>query len=106
MCWRALFLPLPATHEWGEDRGEGLQGSLLSPTLSSIRWRRGSRFSPGGGSGWERHGQRSLPTAGRLGLGNWSFSGAWCLEIGALNFHHRIPSVPMPEMWMQRRHSG
>src|SRR6266567_1817446 len=34
-----FLLPLPATQERGEDRGEG---HLLSPTLSSTAWRRGS----------------------------------------------------------------
>ncbi len=38
---RDLFLPLPTLHEWGEDRGEGNPTSLLSPALSSMRWRRG-----------------------------------------------------------------
>src|SRR6266581_6651920 len=35
--------PLPARNEWGEDRGEGkpIKTHLLSPALSSIRWRRG-----------------------------------------------------------------
>ncbi len=37
---RDLLLPLPTTQEWGEDRREGRP--LLSPALSSIRWRRGS----------------------------------------------------------------
>ena len=37
---RAFLLPLPTTQEWGEDRGEGRP--LLSPALSSNRWRRGS----------------------------------------------------------------
>src|SRR6266516_6345345 len=52
IVWRASLLPLPATQEWGEDRGEGHSHttSLLSPALSSIRWRRGSflacRFEP------------------------------------------------------------
>src|SRR5437899_2979273 len=41
---RTIFLPLPATQERGEDRGEGYPRSLLSPALSSIRWRRGSLF--------------------------------------------------------------
>ncbi len=35
---RANLLPLPARHERGEGWGEG---HLLSPALSSIRWRRG-----------------------------------------------------------------
>src|SRR5260370_14529987 len=45
--------PLPARNEWGEDRGEGqpIKTHLLSPALSSIRWRRGrnpgARCSPG-----------------------------------------------------------
>ena len=39
---RVLRLPRPTTQEWGEDRGEGLPMSLLSPALSSIRWRRRS----------------------------------------------------------------
>src|SRR5436309_15630679 len=43
----APFLPLPATQEWGEDRGEGHPTSLLTPTLSSIGWRRGSFFGSG-----------------------------------------------------------
>src|SRR5947207_7720291 len=34
-----LLLPLLATQEWGEDRGEG---RLLAPPLSSIAWRRGN----------------------------------------------------------------
>jgi hypothetical protein len=34
-----FLLPLPATQEWREDRGEG---RLLPPTLSSTAWRRGS----------------------------------------------------------------
>ena len=42
---RQYFLPLPMRNEWGEDRGEGnlwpAAKTLLSPTLSSIRWRRG-----------------------------------------------------------------
>src|SRR5207245_9922567 len=35
--------PLPARNERGEDRGEGkpIKTHLLSPALSSIRWRRG-----------------------------------------------------------------
>ena len=35
--------PLPARNEWGEDQGEGspMKSRLLSPALSSIRWRRG-----------------------------------------------------------------
>ena len=35
--------PLPARNERGEDRGEGkpIETPLLSPALSSIRWRRG-----------------------------------------------------------------
>src|SRR5437667_2316879 len=56
--WSDLFLPLPATQEWGEDRlpaatgaaqagGEGNPTSLLSPALSSIRWRRGSVLGSG-----------------------------------------------------------
>src|SRR5713101_7372653 len=34
---------LSARNEWGEDRGEGkpIKTHLLSPALSSIRWRRG-----------------------------------------------------------------
>src|SRR6266566_5772413 len=44
---RDLFLPLPATQEWGEDRGEGNPTSLLSPALSSVRWRRGSVLGSG-----------------------------------------------------------
>src|SRR5260370_25202706 len=34
--------PLPARNDWGEDRGEGkpIKTHLLSPALSSIRWRR------------------------------------------------------------------
>src|SRR6266550_37102 len=45
----APFLPLPATQEWGEDRAEGKahKSTLLSPALSSIRWRRGSPFGCG-----------------------------------------------------------
>src|SRR5439155_6931135 len=43
----ALFLLLPATQEWGEERGEGHPTSLLSPALSSMRWRRGGFFSCG-----------------------------------------------------------
>jgi hypothetical protein len=44
---RMFFLPLPATEEWGEERGEGHssfrpQTRLLSPALSSRAWRRGS----------------------------------------------------------------
>src|SRR2546428_12819673 len=39
--WSAEFLlPLPATQEWGEDRGEG--HPLFCPTLPSTAWRRGS----------------------------------------------------------------
>jgi len=44
----ALFLlPLSATKEWGEDRGEGPSNlptlaRLFSPALCSISWRRGS----------------------------------------------------------------
>src|SRR5438876_12022890 len=40
MFLRALFLPLLATQEWGEEHPT----RLLSPALSSIRWRRGSLF--------------------------------------------------------------
>src|SRR5947207_203078 len=29
-CWDALFLPLPARNEWGEDRGEGLSEKRTS----------------------------------------------------------------------------
>jgi hypothetical protein len=46
----ANFLPLPPTKEWGEDRGEGRikkPTRLLSPTLSSIGWRRGRCFGCG-----------------------------------------------------------
>src|SRR6266571_6931099 len=38
--------PFPTRNEWGADRGEGkpIKTHLLSPALSSIRWRRGLEF--------------------------------------------------------------
>src|SRR5439155_19621791 len=47
-CLCALLPPLAATSDWEEDRkGHPPRPSLLSPALSSIRWRRGSHSSSG-----------------------------------------------------------
>src|SRR5947208_817373 len=45
----ALFLPLPATEEWGEDRGEGHRQSLNPTACSSGCWSEsmGKRNPPG-----------------------------------------------------------
>ena len=82
----ADLLPLPTTEEWGEDRGEGPSNlsrsrRLLSPALSSIRWRRGrvwlrrqprcavsQGFQPAGRPKFRTH--PSYPTFCRLEIGD------------------------------------